>query len=67
VSNIELPPPGPAEHAGTGAPPGPNVQNNELNINYQGNVGMGPDEINRLNDPAFDKGVAKLGPIAPDR
>jgi hypothetical protein len=50
---------------GTGAPPGPPVQNNDLSVTYQGNVRMGPEEINRLNDWHFNKGIAKIGPIAP--
>jgi hypothetical protein len=32
-------PPGPDEHAGSGAPPGP-VQNNNMSVTYQGNVSM---------------------------
>jgi len=63
---IEIPEaPGPPETAAAGAQPTPNVQNNELNIRYEGNVGMGPDEINRLNNKAFDSGVSKLGAIDP--
>jgi len=26
---------------------------------------VGPEEINRLNERHFDKGIAKLGPINP--
>jgi hypothetical protein len=43
----------------------PAVQNNDLSVTYQGNVGMGKDEINRLNERHFDKGIAKLGPVNP--
>ena len=64
---IEIPEaPGPPEvAAAAGAQPVAPVQNNDLSVTYQGNVGMGPDQINRLNERHFDKGIAKLGPVNP--
>jgi hypothetical protein len=65
--NIELPPaPGPAEHAGTGAPPGPVDQRSiDLSVNFHGPVGSDPDEVRRQAGIAQDRGLAKVAPIDP--
>jgi hypothetical protein len=67
LPNIELPAaPGPAEHPGTGAPPGPVTQNVDLSIDYSGaTIGQDPDEHRRQIGIAQDRGLAKVAPIDP--
>ena len=66
ISDIQVPaPPGPSEGGAAGAPGAPANIDASTNITYQGNVGMGPEQVNSMNEKAMNKGNAKLGAIDP--
>lgn len=62
IPDIPAPPmPEGNQHLGpnAGGLPGP-VQNNDLSVTFQGNVGIGPEEIKRQQERSQARGVARL-------
>jgi len=67
LPNIEVPqaPPGPQEHPGSGAAPGPTVvQNNDMHVDYSGaTIGQDSDEHRRQIQRAPDRGTQGNAPV----